>query len=360
MDIFTLDEVISRIVLASDVDSIVELRTVNKQLLSVVNGCTALLCERDEMPVVKQFFRWCLMHSRFNRTRYSYLFSYNKGNTECRKKLVSLLEQRQFKMAAEFVTVEILDEILPFLFDRFGEDNGFMNWVKRTLIKFDHQELYVNAFKAALEHKNPVRMISRLWTRKMNLDKEEVLHLVCNALKATLDLLYSIDSLYPRLQYLEKDFEITSKSWVMNILARKRVSFSMSYTTPEMLLILALRNEKFGLCDLTLQSVTCSDMHLIKSCTTLPALNWVLNNLKNNEAHEIVRQALRVGCTVTEIQDFLERYPTTIDTDMLFETTNFFQFDFLLPLVPERPRQGNALEGYLMLLKYYPTLHDEQ
>lgn len=163
MDIFSLDEVISRIVLASDLDSIIELRLVNKQLCSVVSGCTSLLCERDEMPVVEQFFRWCLMYSRFNSTRYSYLFSHKKGKEEYRTKLVFLLERRQCETAAEYVTVEMLTgEVFPFLFDRFGEDNEFMNWMKRIIITFDDYGCLVNAFRAALEHKNPPRMISRL------------------------------------------------------------------------------------------------------------------------------------------------------------------------------------------------------
>lgn len=364
MDIFSLDEIISRIVIALDLNSILELRLVNRQLSSVVSGCTPLLCERDQLPVVNSFFRWALMHSQSNSTRYSHLFSRDEciidHSEEHREVLKSLIEKRQFKTAAEYVTHDMLnEEMFTFLFNELGDDNAFMNWVKKIVVKLDDEDYDCStlAFIAALEHKDPARMISRLWSKRMNLTKGRVLNLVTEVHSSTIDLFYSIESLYPNLQHLEEDLESAPRSWIMQTLSQTVNGYGSA--SPTTLLYMALKNEDFDLCGLILESGLNYTDYLINSCTTPPALKWLCDNMypPNRGGREIVIQALKIGCTPDGIQYLLHRYNITeIGMNELLAFATFFQFDVLLPLLKEDWYRINIPIGYLLLLNHYDSV----
>lgn len=395
MEIFSLPEVASRVLLFADFASLLTLRGVNKQLSSFVGECTPLFCERDSLPVVKSFFHWALMYSKANTTCYSKLFvssnpyhtrSCHGCSSSCIKdqlvQLNDLLCKGDFETALTFITPDILtEELFASFFEMFGENDECMQWVQTLLNITPEQEdtgvcslqhltsrtfnHYEAAFAGALRCDNSSLLISKIWSKEMceKVSKDKALDLIVSSCNGTLDLFYTIDQLYPNLYLLEQTISSPPESWFIKCLA-KDLKWS------GLLLSLALREEDIPRYNFLFSLGLKCTSSMLAFCKTMPALRWFCDHIEIDHkpdnyyyfeinctelrVDKLLRQLVKIKCTGDELESFLTRYSiTSLRGCNLLLTETFFQFETFLGHVDDKWYSNEMSIGHLLLLQYY-------
>lgn len=387
MELFSLPEVASRILLFTDCDSLLELRLVNKQLHTFVDECTPLFYERDELPIVKSFFHWALMHSKTHATRYTQLFCtpYTKGIccSSCRitggsEELLSLLGACDFDAALALLKPELLDaEVFAAFLSMFGESDQHIEWLQDALhslpqrnathgisyeqIRNGVENHYDEACLAALRCDNPVRILGRIWSQTMveKVTKEKMLNFITTEKKGTLDLFYTVEQLYPHLSSLEQNLSPPPRSWFAEMNAESAAS----------VLPLVLRANDTDTCDYLLSLGAKCYPTFLTYCTSLKSIDWLCSHLKINTHREgryyydedwtnlstdnLIKRLVEIKCSGEELESFLTRHSiTSVGSTHLAYAETFFQFEVLSRRV-DLKRPGDLSVGHLLLLQNY-------
>lgn len=367
MEIFALPEVASRILLFTNLDSLLELRSVNKQLFLFVSEFTPLLCERDCLPVKEKFFHWALMHSQKNKTRYSKLFPKdpprrNEAKQAALTQLGQLLEKGDFQSAYSLITPDLLcaDTFNKF-FVKFSDNDECIEWMKEYLKVMDNDQREL--FLAALRCKNPCKMIARMWSKEMSqkLSKDKVFEFIGK--EGTLDLFYAIDQLYPNLHELEQSLASPPESWIFEYVKKDTRKANV-------LLSLALKKDDIYRCDYLFSLGLRPSSNTMNYCKTLQSLYWLCDRISINREPDryayfevdwneisldkLLRHLIKIKCTGEELESFLIRYEIkNTYSHQIFYTDTFSQFEVLLKRLTG-PWYTNGLRiGDLLLLQYY-------
>ena len=366
MSILALEEIASCIFLFSDLETLLSLRSVSRELKQLVRECVPLLCARDQLPIKKDFFHWALMHSATNNTRYSSFFQPRVlkgpswGEAQDDEQLLELLHKKDFETVEPIINSEMLSSrLFTVFFDLFGESDVHLSWLEGRLKVIPYKRhpvhkivhgitsSYHEVFCGALDCKYSAKVISKIWWDEMriNLSKETALRFVKQ--RGTLEMYYTVETIYPDLNRLEECLASPSEKWIAEYVAANPANSETLFT-------FAFKENNFALCNY-LDSLGASCLRSLTFCNSLEMLQWSCDRM-GISSDSLICKLLLLGCTAEQLAFFLDRYGITETyPHHLANNMDFHQFEVILSrLSKEGGWYTNTISnGFLLLLTYY-------